>query len=63
MAPSGGSNPGLNEQERRMRQRSTRRHVASQRRLEQGLPWWGHALAILAGLFIGVIHYALYKHK
>jgi hypothetical protein len=46
-----------------MRQRRTRRQLVPQLRLGKGLPWWGHLLAIAAGFFIGIIHYALYKHK
>lgn len=39
------------------------RKLNSQLHWGEGLPWWGHVLAIVAGFFIGIIHYALYKHK
>jgi hypothetical protein len=46
-----------------MRNRRTRRQLNSQLHWGEGLPWWGHVLAIAAGFFIGIIHYALYKYK
>ena len=63
VAASKGQIPRSKEQESRMRNRRTRRQLNSQLHWGEGLPWWGHVLAIAAGFFIGIIHYALYKHK